>query len=209
MRIAMINASPKSSNSASAELLKDLKACMKKDHIYSDITFHNSDVSDAAISNLNVCDAWVFAFPLYVDGVPSHLLSCLQQIETSDIPNKNIMIYCIVNSGFYEGKQNAIAIEIMKNWCYKSGLQWGSGIGVGGGGGLSQMKSAPIGKGPKASLGKAFSTLGNHIENKTTSENIYISIDFPRWLYKLAAETGWKQQIKKNGGKTKDLSRRY
>lgn len=120
----------------------------------------------------------MFAFPLYVDGVPSQLLSCLRQIEKVGVPNKNTMVFGIANCGFYEGKQNEIAIEILRNWCNKLKLQWGMGmgIGVGGGGGLAQISSAPLGKGPKTTLGKVFIILKEHIESKTTSMDIYCSL---------------------------------
>ena len=32
-----------------------------------------------------------------------------------------------------------------------------------------------------------------------------VSIAFPRFLYKMAAQLGWRQMIKENGGKVKDL----
>lgn len=209
MRIALINGSPKSKNSASENLLKDLQACITNGAIIKNFCFRKTILDNSVLEELVNCDVWVFAFPLYVDGIPSQLLSCLCQIEKMGVTNKNTMIFGIVNCGFYEGKQNAIAIEMLKNWCSKLGLKWGMGIGVGGGGGLAQMKSAPLGKGPKTSLGKAFCTLTNKIESKETTEDIYLSIDFPRWLYKIGAEMGWRHLIKKNGRKVKDLSYRY
>lgn len=208
MKIALINGSPKSKNSVSGDLLSDLQACFTSDTVFAEFSFHKPEISEAVASELSSFDVWVFGFPLYVDGIPSQLLSCLCQIEKVGVASKRIMVFGIVNSGFYEGTQNAIAIEILKNWCDKIGLKWGMGVGVGGGGSLSQMKSVPIGKGPKASLGKAFCTLKNSIENKKTAKNIYISVDFPRLFYKFAAEMGWKQMIKKNGGKVKDLNYR-
>ena len=33
------------------------------------------------IDRLLEAEAWVFAFPLYIDCLPSHLLSCLEQLE--------------------------------------------------------------------------------------------------------------------------------
>lgn len=209
MKIAMINGSPKSKSSTSGQLLKELLTCISNDAVCKEFCFNKSKVDERVVSELKDCDVWVFALPLYVDGVPSQLLSCLYQIEKMGIGNKNIMVFGIVNSGFYEGKQNDIAIEILKNWCGKSELQWGMGIGVGGGGALSKMQSVPLGKGPKKSLGNAFHILKNKIESKTTAEDIYISINLPRRLYKLFAEMGWKQMIKKNGGKAKDLNYRF
>lgn len=129
-------------------------------------------------------------------------------MEDVGITNRDTRVYCVVNSGFYEGKQNAIAIEILENWCNKVGLVWGMGIGFGGGGGLAYMGSCPLGKGPKASLGTAYKDLSKKIITKSSSENTYISIGFPRCFYKLGAEMGWRKMIKANGGTKKDLGRR-
>lgn len=209
MKIAMINGSPKSKNSASGELLRELMACLTTDVTFKEFCFNTPKIGNEIIDELNLCDVFVFAYPLYVDGIPSHLLSCLRQIEEIGIQNRSIMVFGIANSGFYEGKQNAIALEILENWCNKLGLQWAMGLGIGGGGSLSRISSTPLGRWPKKSLGIALHTLREHIENKTSAENLYISVDFPRCLYKIGAEMGWKQMIKKNGGKPKDLNYKY
>lgn len=35
------------------------------------------------------------------------------------------MVYCIINNDFFEGWQNHIALEQMKNWCNAMELTWG------------------------------------------------------------------------------------
>ncbi len=209
MRIAMINGSPKAKDSTSGALLEDLQKCISSDLVIEQFHFIKPEIDETIASKLNSCDVWVFSFPLYVDGIPSHLLSCLCQIEEMSIDNKNIRVFAIVNSGFYEGIQNAIAIQILKNFCVKLNLKWGMGIGVGGGGSLAYVKSVPLGKGPKTSLGKAFKTLADNLNNNNSfSHDSYLSVDFPRLFYKISAEMGWKQMIKKNGKAVKDLSQR-
>ncbi len=96
----------------------------------------------------------------------------------------------------------------MQNWCEKVGLIWGQGIGVGGGGALSSLGKVPLGKGPKKNLGTAFNQLVTHILAGTSADNIYLSINFPRFLYKWAGQLGWRQSIKANKLKVKDLGRR-
>lgn len=205
MKIAVINGSPKKSDSASTTLLKDLKTCFPKEISFIDYDLRVSTMSPDIIEEFNQFDALVFAFPLYVDGIPSHLLSCLCEIETYGIENKAIHVYAIANCGFYEGKQNRNALHIMQNWCEKAGLIWGQGIGVGGGGALSSLGKVPLGKGPKKNLGTAFNQLATHILAGTSDDNIYLSINFPRFLYKWAGQLGWRQSIKANKLKVKDL----
>ncbi|WP_310603674.1 hypothetical protein [Anaerosporobacter sp.] len=208
MKIALINASPKKVESASSTILNDLKSVLPSEYSIEDFSIHSPYMTEEEIKELSDYSVWVFAFPLYVDGIPSHLLSCLCQIEQYGIKDKDIRVYSIVNSGFYEGKQNSNALEILKNWCDKVGFTWGMGIGFGGGGALASMKGVPLGKGPKAAFGKSCTELSNVVVAQKSKENVYITIGFPRILYKMAAEIGWKQMIKANGGKKKDLDRR-
>ncbi|MFZ2538024.1 MAG: hypothetical protein WAX04_03885 [Oscillospiraceae bacterium] len=208
MKIAMINGSPKKATSSSAALLNDLKTCFSSDVSFTDYHFTNSIITEKLILELSSFDAIVFAFPLYVDAIPSQLLTCLCEIEKVGITNKKIHIYAISNCGFYEGEQNIIALEILENWCEKVGLVWGHGIGLGCGGALPEMSAVPLGKGPKTSLGKTLRKMATNIENVMSEESNYISLDFPRYIYKFAAEMGWRKMIKANGLKVKDLANR-
>lgn len=208
MKIALINGSPKIRESASACILNELKASLDNtNHIFCEYSFRKRELNSNEIESLVECNVLVFAFPLYVDGIPSHLLNCIIQLETvfSVLKEKNIRVYSVINCGFYEGHQNKLAIEIMKNWCIKSGLTWGQGIGIGAGGMLPMLKNVPIGYGPKKNLEKALKQLANNILASTSDETLYITANFPRILYKLAAEKGWRQSIKANGLKGKDL----
>ncbi len=206
MRIALINGSPKRKNSASEILLNDLKTFITYD--YSEFVFNTSTISDDFIKELNSFDALVFFFPLYVDGIPSHLLSCLCQLEDIGIANKSIRVYGVANNGFYEGIQNDVALEILENWSNKMGLMWGMGIGFGGGESLVTMQNIPSGEGPKKPLSMAFKELATIIGTKSSAENNYIQIQMPRNTYKSSAEMLWKNLIRENDGKIKDFERK-
>ncbi len=210
MKVALINGSPKSKQSSSEAILKDLQTCLSKDIETVNYSFRKSFLAKEEIEVLFNFDVLVFAFPLYVDGVPSHLLNCLCQIEeaSKNIKDKSITVYTLVNCGFYEGHQNKWAINIMKNWCVKAGFKWGQGIGIGCGGALASMSSIPLGKGPKSSMGITFKSLADNIHTKSQASDAFFSLNFPRFMYKLIAEFGWRQTIKKNGLKVRDLSRK-
>ena len=172
------------------------------------IEFHTSSVSEEVLKELSTANAWVFACPLYVDGIPAHLLSCLVQMEKSELHNCGTPVYGIVNCGFYEGIQTEFALKVLQNWCVKSGFFWGGGIGVGGGGGLAQMPKEESGKGPRVPVEKALGAMADTILRLETQDNCYVSIAFPRFLYKMAAQMGWRQWIRANGGRRKDLGTR-
>lgn len=208
MKIALINGSPKLENSASSCLLKELKSFLEvDDNLIYEYHFDSPQINSEEIVQLVQYNALVFAFPIYVDGIPSHLLNCLIQLEEffSTAKTSHTILYSLVNCGFYEGHQAAIAIEMMKNWCEKAGLQWGQGVGIGAGGMLTAIKDVTIGHGPKKNLGIAFEKFTKNILNRPSGEDIFITLNFSRLLYKFVAEMGWRKAIKSNGLKRKDL----
>lgn len=209
MKIALINGSPKIKESTSGLLLKDVKSYIGERAEVLEIALHKPIISDQTIEELKTVDVFIFSCPLYVDGIPGHLLSCLCQLEKEDWQDCQISIYGIVNCGFYEGEQAKIALQILKNWTHKLNFDWGDGLGVGGGGALMQMPTTQKNHGPKAPVDKALQTLVETIFQGNSQENQYVSIAFPRFLYRIAAQTGWRQLIRSNGGKIKDLAKQW
>lgn len=211
MKIALINGSPKTKNSASKSLLDDLKNYFPPQTQITEFAFHTPELSQDILQELYQADAWIFAFPLYVDGIPAHLLSCLICLDNSkqqEKSGKEIHIYGIVNCGFYEGIQAEYALQILQNWCSKTGYLWGGGIGVGGGGGLAQMPKTESGHGPREPIDHALALLAGKILTSDSAENSYVSVAFPRFLYKMGAQFGWRQMIRANGGRAKDLGKK-
>lgn len=208
MKAALINGSPKQESSASAVIVDELKSILHEDMRLTEYSFREPVVTMERMREMSECDVWIFAFPLYVGSIPSHLLSCLMQLEDylTELEDKEITVYTVVNCGFYEARQNAPALEIMKNWCRKCGLIWGIGVGVGGGGMLPMLKEIPAGRGPRKRLSRALAELADDIKSRTAAPDILVKPGIPRFLYKAAAEMGWRQQIKKDGKEVKDLS---
>lgn len=208
MKTALINGSPKVSSSASRSLLEDLKAYLGETETV-EFGFHTDNAAKEKAEELNLADALVFSFPLYVDGIPGHLLSCLEELEEASChKNSSIRVYGIVNCGFYEGIQAETALQVLQNWCARAGYVWGGGLGVGGGGGLAQMPKTKSGHGPREPIDKALNALAEVICAGQTRENQYVSVAFPRFLYKLAAQMGWRQMVRAGGGKARDLGKR-
>lgn len=209
-KIALINGSPKAKNSASEAALQALRTFIRDSEI-TEYNFRKPQLSSQQLEQLEKEDVWVLAFPLYVDGIPSHMLNCLVQLENhfeaKSMPK--VTVYCLVNCGFYEGEQCGLALEMVENWCAKSGRQWGQGLGIGAGGMLPTVKNVPVGSGPKKNLGKALQTLAVNIADGTGGDNIFITANFLRFAYKFAAEAAWRKMVKANGLKTKDLYRTY
>jgi multimeric flavodoxin WrbA len=196
MKTVMINGSPKTNGSSSEWILTALRNRLadlaKPAAVCSIIKQSREEILDA----VQDCDALIFAFPLYVDGCPSHLLAFLDEAQgdlASAAPGAKV--YVLVNNGFYEARQNSIAIEMMKSLCAHSGLAWGCGVGIGAGG---MIQAAPAGHGPMKNLGRTLDRLAEMIRDLKTSADLFVEPNFPRFLYILAAHWGWKAQAKKN-----------
>ena len=79
-------------------------------------------------------DTLILTAPLYVDGIPSHVLEFLQQAEEFCIKNGcHFLVYAISNNGFIEGIHNKSHLKMYECWCKRAGLEWGGGVGIGGG----------------------------------------------------------------------------
>jgi len=206
MKILFLNGSPKSGASASGLLINAL--CQR----LGDTTEHTM------LSVMGLCkqdffeqvkdkDAMVVVFPLYVDGIPSHLLRLLHEVknEIKSI-NPELIVYAVANNGFYEGEQNALALSMMQHFCVAAGIKWGQGLGIGAGG---MANAAPIGAGPLKNIGMALNTLASNIKRKATGDDFFTQPNFPKFLYKLGGHFNWKSAAKKNGLKRKDLYKQW
>ncbi|MGB4589014.1 MAG: hypothetical protein WBI17_07250 [Clostridiaceae bacterium] len=207
MKIALINGSPKMKKSASEYILTSLKSLLPDELEFSEFKFNFTSLSNADLIEITDSDLMIFAFPLYVDGIPSHLLRCLHQLETYLNTNKvkKIRVYAIVNCGFYEGHQARIALDLMKNWCSRARLEWGQGIGIGGGGFLASFEGNSKDQGPLKSLWDALKNMAVNIAEQHENENIYTVPNFPKLIYTLGGNMGWHKQIKENGLRRKDI----
>ena len=89
---------------------------------------------DRILEQLKDAQAVVFGLPLYVDGIPSHVLRFLEQMEDYCRQNDlHLNVYCVANNGFIEGRQNEPLMQNLEHFCNRTGLHWGGGVGIGGG----------------------------------------------------------------------------
>ncbi|MHC1750119.1 MAG: hypothetical protein AB9856_17765 [Cellulosilyticaceae bacterium] len=211
MKIAMINGSPKLGKSNSAAFLKILEPMVSVGHEISHYNINKKFLTPEQYSELCSMDALIFAFPLYIDAIPAHLFKMLIVLEEymKKEREKEIYVYAIINNGFYEGRQNHIALEILQNWCLRSGLHFGQGIGQGAGEMMDFIEEVPLGHGPLKNLGKAMISLANSINLSRGGEMILFNPNFPRFLWKLmGSHFFWNTRAKKNGLKKKDIMKK-
>jgi multimeric flavodoxin WrbA len=203
MKISVINGSPKMSAGISGLIINHMEKLLNVSiDVYHAIRLIKKEESTTdELAKILDCEVLLIIFPLYVDSLPAPLINVLSKIEkiSSDVSIKP-QVYSIVNCGFFDAKQNATALEMIKSFSLRAKLPWGYGIGIGGGGMLSSMGDN-WSKGPASAIHKALSDMAAAINAKESKQNIFVKPKFPRFLYMIAADLGMRRLAKKNGVK--------
>ena len=132
MKTVFINCSPKKRFCASAYFLFLQRLFVGGEKVTEKL--RTPADNDRILGKLQGANAVVFGLPLYVDGIPSHVLRFMERMETYCKENGlRMSVYVIANNGFIEGKQNEPLMRTFENFCARSGLSWGGGVGIGGG----------------------------------------------------------------------------
>ena len=132
MKTVFINCSPKKRFCASAYFLWLQRLFVRGRKV--SVKLRTPGDHRRVLEALADADAAVFCLPLYVDGVPSHVLRFLEKMELfCRERGKTLRVCCVANNGFIEGRQNEPLMQVFENFCARAGLTWGGGVGVGGG----------------------------------------------------------------------------
>ena len=132
MKTVFINCSPKKRFCASAYFLALQRLFVGGEKVTEKL---RTPADHARIlEQLRDADSIVFCLPLYVDGIPSHVLRFMEGLEVFCKEHSlHFSVYCIANNGFIEGKQNEPLMRAFEHFCARAGLSWGGGVGIGGG----------------------------------------------------------------------------
>jgi len=211
MKINIINGSLKSGESNSGIILENLRKHIKNGHEIRNFKLSVKLFAKEIYNEIVSGDVIVLAFPLYGHSIPANALEMLIEFEkiVKEKTTNKIIVYTIINNGFYEGKQTHIAFEIIQNWCTRCGIQFGGGIGQGAGEMIMGTKGIPLHTGPFNNLHRAIKLMAEKIELQESFDIVYLSPYFPRFLWKLLAiYTTWHPRAYKNGLKKEDIRTR-
>ena len=131
-KTVLINCSPKKNLSVSGFIMRCAGLMIRGEKEY----LHLRTPADrkAILEALKTAGKVIFAVPLYVDGLPSHVLPFLKEMEAFCRENGlRLKVYVLANNGFIEGRQNEPLMQVMENFCARGGLEWCGGVGIGGG----------------------------------------------------------------------------
>ena len=224
MKVYAINGSAKgepSNSRAVIAMMQDMLGTGAEVEVVSQIKqYRKSD--DSVFPAMAASDVLFIASSLYVDALPSTLMAFLERYaaylaaqgkegHASDRKVGAQRVFACVNCGFYEGEQNAYALDILAHFCAASGLRWSGGVGLGTGEMIEAVKDAPPEMFIRKPVTRVLRSLADSIAfepDGALAENIFAHHGMPRFLYKLAGEARAREQAKENGLKTRDLFRR-
>jgi multimeric flavodoxin WrbA len=212
MKISIINGSQKSKESNTGLILDKLGKFINKCHEVKNYKLKVKGFSEEILKEIYSGDVIVLAFPLYVDSVPTNVLNMLIKLEICIRKEafENVIIYTIVNNGFYEGKQTHIAFEIMENWCERTGIKFGGGIGQGAGETIGFIKNIPFSGFLFGSLERSLKLLVKKMESKEPFDVTYLSPCIPGFLWRtMSTHFFWHPLARKNKLEKKDLIEKY
>jgi len=205
LKIVLLNASPKPGKGASSQLLDYLKTILEDSDVV--VCHLEKEATNEILAAAQGAGALLFAFGLYVDSLPAPLLRFLEECEAhlSKVLSEGAKIYAIINNGFYEAHQNAIASDILRLFADKAGVAYGYSLLVGAGG---MIGAAPIGQGPFTKIAVALKDLSTAILTGGDGPDVLVHPSIPRFVYFMLANLGMTQKAKANGLSRKDVKMR-
>ncbi len=218
-KLTIINGSPKvDSNPSVSEYLSALaESRVSNDEIRIERFSARKAVlgdSTEAFSAMAESDAILLVFPLYFFCLPGILTRFLQDyaafVKAQSQSGKVSRVYAIVNCGFPEDEINSDALRVVESFSRSIGAQYRFGLMIGGGGMILGAKDAPFMKEFKKMIDGFLSDVQNDIiaPSDAAHETMRAFVKFPRKLYFMMGNLGWKMQAKHNGLKARDLKKK-
>jgi len=216
MRIYAINGSAKGEDSNSREMISIVQGYLgpgAEIGIVSQIRQYRKP-DDSIFPAMAASDVLLVSSSLYVDALPATLLAFLERYSAylagpgKDVRARTQRVFACVNCGFFEGEQNASALEIIANFSAASGLRWSGGVGIGTGEMIGSLKDVPLDSSIRKPVTRALRALAEAIAagpDGRLGENLFVHHWLPFILYKLAGEAGWRKQAKQNGLKRREI----
>lgn len=166
--------------------------------------------TEPAFETLQNADAIMFIFPLYFFCLPSMLIRFLQDFAAKyPAAEKKTNVYTIINCGFPEPEINEEAMRVLDCFSQQTGRSFLGGVMVGCGGMLLGAAQAPFMRPVFGEIDSLFvrvkrETLSGMPEGAQISK---IAPKFPKWIYFVAGNAGWRSMAKKNHINVSELKR--
>lgn len=218
--------SPKGKNSVSraigGNLLRKLEAAgMSAEEMTVMTALRSTESLHRMHTAIDAADLVIVAFPLYVDQLPAPLVQALELIaerrkgRPGPAPSAGPLVQklaAIVQSGFPETRQNQPAVDIMRQFAKEAGFEWAGGLAMGMGGALGGNRLEKAG-GMVRNIARALDLTASSLAGVGNIPDEAVGLMarplMPRWIYSLAANWGFRREIRKHGVRGQVRARPY
>ncbi len=151
-------------------------------------------------------DALVFTFPLYFFCLPGMLMRFLQDyaayVKEQPRQRNPAKIYAVINCGFPEAAINEEAARVIKSFSGAVGGEYRFSLLIGGGGMVLGAKDAPFMRATMDSIAAVFDQICGDVlsDSPISPQDASIEMRFPKKLYFLMGNLGWRSAAKKEHG---------
>ena len=153
---------------------------------------------------LDQADVVALATPLYVDSLPARVTEALELLARarSGVPSPHARLLAVVNCGFPEAVHTDTGLAICRAFADRAELDWIGGLGIGGGGMLAGKPLAELG-GRARFVTRALDLTADAIAQGQVvpdeAQRLARKLPIPKWLYRFAADWGFRQEARRHG----------
>lgn len=196
MNAAIVNCSPRGQKGVSGELAKLIKEKLP----YAEMVTMSGTTDEFSIKKLLKRDVIVMVCPLYVDGLPAQTVEWLERVRDYAY-GRRLVVYCVINCGFFEGEQTRTAMEIVRCFCNECDFSYGGGLGIGSGGMTHFMLRLPVKPRPLRRLNSELRKLAEAAGQGRACGERFLSMGFSARIYKLLAEASFRLTARRSGAR--------
>jgi NAD(P)H-dependent FMN reductase len=218
-RALLLGGSPRGDASVSSALLAHLATLLAERGLTVETeSLQRSSSGDPELRGLQArlaeADVVVLATPLYVDSLPGPVTAALELLARRREPGSSSRprFLALVNCGFPEAVHNDTALAICRLFAKQARLEWIGGLGIGGGGMLAGRPLAELGARAR-SVTRALSLTADAIARGRVvpeeARRLVARRPIPRWLYRLMANWGFRQEARRYGTLARQGARPY
>ena len=163
----------------------------------------------SAFEAMQSAGAIVFLFPLYFFCLPGMLMRFLQDFAAEYPAAEHAAnVYAIINCGFPEPEINEEAMRVLECFSLQTGRAFLGGVMVGCGGMLLGAADAPFMRPVFGQIDALFARVKREALSGKPEEAqiIRTAPKFPRWMYFVAGNAGWRSMARKHHVKPQELN---
>lgn len=171
--------------------------------------------------SFDTADLVIVSFPLYVDQLPAPLIQVLNLVAerrkglfgATPWPGPGVQkLVALVQCGFPETLQTRPAVDIMRQFARETGFGWAGALALGMGGaigGKQLEKTGGLVRNVHRALDIAGAALVSGADIPAEVAQLLEKPLMPKWLYLIAANWGFRNEIKKQGARKRACDRPY